>query len=168
MRKILSLLVAFSLIFQQAGFAQGIAQLDIAKYFGAFSGPEQFRPLQLRYFSYNPLKDNFQMLLDKGDFEKGLSPKGTVPEEKLKKEGQELLRYFLVGVALPDDNFWVNLRPDSEDQIISQELAETDVGKILLEADLQLKKDVAKFTSPETAEGREYWNKLYQKAGELF
>jgi pyruvate, orthophosphate dikinase len=160
-RKVLSLLLAFSLIFQQTGFAQGIAQLNISKYFGTFLGPEQFRPLQLRYFSYNPLTDNFQILLDKGSLKK-------VEDSQLKEQGQELLKYFLVGVALPDDNFWVNLRPDSEGQIISQELARTDVGKILLEADLQLKKDVAKFTSPETPEGREYWNKLYQKAGQIF
>jgi len=161
LRKVLSLLVAFSLIFQQAGFAQGLAQLDISRYLGAFSGPEQFRPLQLRYFSYNPLTDNFQVLLDKGTLKKA-------EDSQIKEQGQELLKYFLVGVALPDENFWVNLRPDSEDEIISQELAETDVGKVLLEADLQLKKDVAKFTSPETPEGREYWNKLYRKAGELF
>ncbi|HLD82680.1 MAG TPA: hypothetical protein VI976_01885, partial [Candidatus Omnitrophota bacterium] len=34
-------------------------------------------------------------------------------------------------------------------------------------ADLQLKKDTAAFTSPETPEGKEYWAKLYKKAGEL-
>ena len=38
----------------------------------------------------------------------------------------------------------------------------------MLEADIQLKKDTALATSPETPEGRDYWNKLYAKAGELF
>lgn len=38
----------------------------------------------------------------------------------------------------------------------------------MLEADLELKKDTAKFTSPETPEGKKYWDKLYKKAGELF
>ena len=42
------------------------------------------------------------------------------------------------------------------------------MGKIMLEADLQLKKDTAGFTSPQTPEGKEYWDKLYKKAGELF
>jgi hypothetical protein len=37
-----------------------------------------------------------------------------------------------------------------------------------LESGLQLKKDPAKFTSPETHEGREYWNKLYKKTEEIF
>ena len=79
-----------------------------------------------------------------------------------------LLSYFLVGVTLPDSMFWVNLRPDSEDQIIDQYLEKTDIGKIMLEADLQLKKDTSAMTSPATPEGKEYWNKLYKKAAELY
>ena len=42
------------------------------------------------------------------------------------------------------------------------------MGKIMLEADLQLKKDTASLTSPQNPKGREYWDKLYKKAGELF
>src|SRR3989339_1726834 len=38
----------------------------------------------------------------------------------------------------------------------------------MLEADLKLKQDTALFTSPQTPQGKEYWNKLYKKAGELF
>ncbi len=37
-----------------------------------------------------------------------------------------------------------------------------------MEADVQLKKDTAGMTSPQTPEGKAYWDKLYQKAGELF
>ncbi|OGX23116.1 MAG: triose-phosphate isomerase [Omnitrophica WOR_2 bacterium RIFCSPHIGHO2_02_FULL_45_21] len=160
--RILSLLMIFSLVLQQAVFAQGIGQLDLSRYTGAFSNPEpSSRPLLLRYFSYDSLTDNFQLLLDKGNLKK-------IEGRQFQEQGQELLKYFLVGVALPDDNFWVNLRPDSEEQIIDEELAKTELGKALLEADLQLKKDLAKFTSPQTAEGREYWNKLYKKAGEIF
>lgn len=163
-RKILSLLVVFTLIFQQAGFAQGLGQLDISKYLNqinSFSNPNKFRPLQLRYFSYDPLTNDFQILLDKGDLKE-------LTDKQIKEQGQELLKYFLVGIALPDENFWVNLRPDSENQIIDQELTRTDLGKVLLETDLQLKKDVASFTSPETPTGKEYWNKLYAKAGQIF
>jgi len=78
------------------------------------------------------------------------------------------MKYFFIGLSLPNATFWVNLRPDSPDNIIDDYLAKTDVGKIMLETDLQLKKDTAQMTSPQTPEGREYWNKLYQKAGELF
>jgi hypothetical protein len=42
------------------------------------------------------------------------------------------------------------------------------VGRILLEADVQLKRDLASMTSPDTAEGRQYWDRLYSKAAELY
>ncbi|TRZ93345.1 hypothetical protein D4R78_08615, partial [bacterium] len=99
---------------------------------------------------------------------KGLSPKGTDPKESLQQETKTLLNYFFIGISLPNEAFWVNLRPDVEDNIIDRELAETDLGKIFLEADLQLKKDTANFTSPQTLEGKEYWDKLYKKAEELY
>ncbi|MCX5658071.1 MAG: hypothetical protein NTZ48_07650, partial [Candidatus Omnitrophica bacterium] len=47
-------------------------------------------------------------------------------------------------------------------------MAKTEIGKIFLEADLELKKDTANYTNPQTLEGKQYWNKLYQKAEELF
>ena len=33
---------------------------------------------------------------------------------------------------------------------------------------MQLKRDTASLTSPQTPEGKAYWDKLYKKAGELF
>lgn len=42
------------------------------------------------------------------------------------------------------------------------------MGRIMIEADLQLKKDTAGLTSPQNTEGKAYWDKLYKKAGELF
>ena len=81
---------------------------------------------------------------------------------------QELLKYFLIGLALPNEKFWVNLRPDSPDDILDPDLEKTDIGRIFLEADVQLKKDTAGATSPQTPEGKQYWDKLYKKTGELF
>jgi len=163
-RRILSLVLTFGLIFQQISFAQVAAELNLANYLSRFSGnivQDKFRPLRLRYFSYDSLNDNFKVLLDKGDLKNLGAP-------ELENSTKTLLGYFLVGVTLPDSMFWVNLRPDSEDRIIDPYLEKTDVGKIMLEADLQLKKDTALFTSPQTPEGKEYWDKLYKKAGEIF
>ena len=72
-RKILALMMVSTLIFQQTGFAQGLGQLDISRYINqskALLGLEKYIPLHLRYFSYNPLTDNFQILLDKGSLKK--------------------------------------------------------------------------------------------------
>lgn len=176
--KIIYFLLCFTLIFEQSGFAQVAGQLDISGYLGGLRNAltqDKFRPLHLRYLDYDSLSNNFKLLLDKGDFMKGLSPEGlpvgrqgAAPEARLKEETQKLMQYFFIGLSLPNDSFWVNLRPDSPDNVIDPFLAQTDLGKVLLEADLQLKKDTASFTSPQTPEGRDYWNKLYQKANELF
>ena len=162
-KKIVSLILSISLIITQPIFAQGLAQLNLAQYLGQARpmATDSFRPTQLRYFSYNNLNNSFRILLDKGDTK-------DIKDSQLKEQAKELMDYFLIGVTLPNDAFWVNLRPDSPDNIINPELEQTSLGKILLEADLQLKKDTASRTSPQTPEGKAYWDKLYKKAGELF
>ncbi|MDD2680022.1 MAG: glucose-6-phosphate isomerase family protein, partial [Candidatus Omnitrophica bacterium] len=163
-RKILSLVLSLGLLFQQIGFAQITTELNIANRFARMANSltaEKFRPVHLRYFSYDALNDNFKVLLDKGDLK-------NVKNKELANSTRTLLNYFLVGVTLPDSMFWVNLRPDSEDQIIDQYLEKTDVGRIMLESDLQLKRDTALLTSPATPIGKEYWDKLYKKAEELY
>jgi len=163
-KKISALLILFTFIFQQLGFAQVAGQINISGFMqglGAMSVADKFRPLHMRYFSYDTSTDQFSLIVDKGDLK-------NKTDQELEGDSEELLKYFLVGITLPDSAFWVNLRPDGIQQIIDPELSKTDVGKIFLEADLQLKKDTARLTSPETPEGREYWDKLYKKAGELF
>ncbi|MBI4707130.1 MAG: hypothetical protein HY761_04290 [Candidatus Omnitrophica bacterium] len=163
--KVVALFLTISFVFQQVGFAQiaGV-ELNLAGALVRMQGnvvTDKFRPAHMRFFSYDSLHNNFKLILDKGDLK---NLKGT----ELDNVSKELMNYFLVGVTLNNDAFWVNLRPDSENEIIDNLLAKTDVGKIMLEADLELKKDTASFTSPQTTEGKAYWNKLYKKAEELF
>ena len=160
-KKLISLFISFCLILEQTAFAQNI---DLSHYFANSGKPiiqsDKFRPLHLRYLGYDNLSQDFKILLDRGDIKKEeLENKAYIEENT-----QTLLKYFFIGLTLPNSSFWVNLRPDAPDNIIDDDLAQTDVGKILLEADLQLKKDTAQFTSPETREGKEYWDKLYQKS----
>ncbi|MCX5712678.1 MAG: hypothetical protein NTY47_06405, partial [Candidatus Omnitrophica bacterium] len=169
--RFISLFICFSLLFEQSGFAQVAGTLNLSAYLSAAtSAPavDKFRPLHLRYLSYDAQNNNFKLLLDKGDAFIKNEGRGTKDEGRLRDDTKTLLKYFLIGVSLPNDAFWVNLRPDSPDNVIDNELAFTDIGKILLEADVQLKKDTASYTSPTTPEGRIYWNKLYKKAEELF
>ena len=161
--KIIAFFICFLLVFEQSGFAQVVTQLDIAGHLGAMRNAltvDKFRPLHLRYLQYLPQNNNFRLLLDKGNLDPST--------KELENTSKDLLKYFLIGLTLPNDTFWVNLRPDSPDNIIDDQLARTDIGRIMLEADVQLKRDTAQATSPETPEGKVYWDKLYQKAGELF
>jgi len=170
-KRLISLTLTLSFGLQQTVFASTelsrsayTASLNLSGYLNQgpnLSVSDRFRPVNLRYFSYQPQTNNFKILLDKGDTK-------DIADTNLKSSATILLDYFKIGLSLPNDKFWVNLRPDSEDQIIDEELAKTDLGKVMLEADLKLKQDTALFTSPQTPQGKEYWNKLYQKAGELF
>jgi len=157
-------MMLLSLFFQQTGFAQGLEQLDLFKYLNRSSSlqvQDVFHPMQLRYFSFDLSKTKINFLIDKGDAK-------SVEDAELDDQAKDLYNYFLTGLRLPNKSFWVNLRPDSEDQVIDSKLARTDLGRVLLAADLQLKKDTAQLTSPSTPTGRQYWDKLYKKAGELF
>ncbi|MBF0532812.1 MAG: hypothetical protein HQL23_06935 [Candidatus Omnitrophica bacterium] len=162
--KIIAHLLCFCLFFEQSGFAQIAGSLDIPGAMAAFRNSliqEPFRPLHLRSLKYDMAGSNFRLLLDKGDAK-------ALPSSAIETTAKILFDYFVVGIALPNSAFWVNLKPDAPDRILDDRLAKTDMGKVLLEADLQLKKDTAKFTSPDMPEGKIYWEKLYQKAAELY
>src|SRR5690606_38563166 len=67
---------------------------------------------------------------------------------------------FFVWLALPPDTFWVNLNPTEPDRIIDPRFARTDAGRVLLEADLALKKVVAPLVHPESPSGARFWREL--------
>ncbi len=162
--RIFSLFVCFCFASEQTGFCQLALTADISGQPAAarpLSGdPGRFRPVHLRSIHFDPLGTDFRLFLDKGDAKdaSGL---------ELESKTRDLLNYFLIGLALPNKTFWVNLRPDSPENVIDRDLARTDVGRILLEADVQLKKDLALMTSPATPEGKRYWDKLYARAEAL-
>ena len=162
--KVIAFLLCFILSFEQTGFAQVASQLDLSgsinNAVNSFSSAF-FRPTHLRYISYDKINQSFKIILNNGDTSRALGVESAAST-------RIPLKFFYIGLAIPNQNFWVNLRPDSPDQIIDDYLAKTDVGKILLEADLELKKDLARATFPSSAEGKEYWEKIYNKIEEVY
>jgi hypothetical protein len=81
------------------------------------------------------------------------------------EEASELsLISFCIGLTLPESEFWVNLNPWEPDRIIEKDLEETDIGRIMLEADLQMKKDFSKYDNPcKSVIGEEYRELLEEK-----
>lgn len=67
---------------------------------------------------------------------------------------------FFVWLALSPDTFWVNLKPDEPDRVVDAKLGRTDAGRVLLEADLLLKKTVGKIIHPDSRSGRQFWSRL--------
>ena len=75
---------------------------------------------------------------------------------------------FFTGLTMPNSALWVNLRPDEPDRIIDKDLAKTDVGRIMLQADLDMKKDYARFENGCVYPvGAEYNNLRLQKQRDL-
>ncbi|MFG2332536.1 hypothetical protein ACGFMM_23265 [Streptomyces sp. NPDC048604] len=67
---------------------------------------------------------------------------------------------FFVWLELPPSAFTVNLNPDEPERIIDEKFGRTDAGRVLLEADLAMKKSVAKFIHPNKPGGQKFWDSL--------
>jgi hypothetical protein len=121
----------------------------------------KYYPPTLKSLIVNPDSPNnyFDFLLETGDEQ-------FDNEAQLKPKTEDLIKYFFMGITLPPNEFWVNLNPLQSSKIISPRLGRTDMGRVLLEADLRLKRDTASLTDPRMALGKEYWQKLNQKLQE--
>ena len=72
---------------------------------------------------------------------------------------------FFVWLALPTSSFTVNLNPSEPDRIVDAKLGRTDAGRVLLEADLRMKKTVARLIHPRRRLGARFWaalDRLYE------
>ena len=118
-------------------------------------------PPHLYSLTYDKNRDSFHLFVDMGDFHN--SDGGAI-----RQYTGELLKLFLVGVTLPNQTFWVNLRPDDENRMLDNDLAKTDAGRILLEADLELKKEIGRLTSPSSPLGSSFWKMVNKKAEEIY
>ncbi|MDP1853646.1 MAG: hypothetical protein Q8L26_05545 [Candidatus Omnitrophota bacterium] len=148
-KKTIALTAALCFCAHSSGLAQVLPAVNPRVNFG--------QPPVLKYLSVNSANpfNYFNFLL-------GVNPQA---KENLDREAKKLINYFFLGVTLPNHTLWVNLRPDEPERIASEELAKTDMGRVLLEEDLQLKKDAAKYLHPANAKGKEFWEKLYAAIG---
>jgi hypothetical protein len=71
---------------------------------------------------------------------------------------------FFVWLSLAPSKFWVNLNPNEPDRVIDAQLGKTDAGRVLLQADLQLKKTVGQLIHPDSPLGARFWSELYSRA----
>ncbi|MFD4318697.1 LPXTG cell wall anchor domain-containing protein [Streptomyces sp. NPDC058548] len=81
------------------------------------------------------------------------------------EKGNLISDAFFTWLALDPSTFWVNLNPDEPNRIIDAGFGKTDAGRVLLEADLELKHDIFKAMDPETEAGRNFMNALPQRNG---
>ena len=112
----------------------------------------------IKLFPDNPFRLEF--MIDTAD--SGLT------DDHLRQEANKLIKYFLTTLTVPDEQLWVNLSPYEKDRITADQLGVTEMGRDLLTQDYLLKQVTASLLYPEDDLGKAFWQKIYQKARQLY
>jgi len=94
--------------------------------------------------------------------------KGGGNQEQLKQETTRLIKYFLAAMTVPEKDLWVNLSPYEKDRIIAPNLGQTQMGRDMLAQDYILKQLTASLIYPEKHLGKEFWDRVYAKAQQMY
>jgi hypothetical protein len=155
------IIIAFTVTNHTSVFAQGFAvqQLPVP---GIMVSPSaSHTPLMLKGLIVDPKKPlNFEFIVDTG--------KDSQETASVKAEANQLVRYFLAGLTVPEGDLWVNLSPYEKDRMVPEALGQTDLGRDLLAQDYILKQLTASLIYPEKDLGKEFWNRVYAKAQKQF
>jgi len=89
-----------------------------------------------------------------------------VNSQKTKTEIASMVRFFFAALAVPREQWWVNLSPYEKDRIVPESLGKTDLGTDLLAQDYMLKQLTASLSDPSTSRGKAYWTAMRAAAGE--
>ncbi|MCR4336181.1 MAG: hypothetical protein NUV91_00020, partial [Candidatus Omnitrophica bacterium] len=120
-----------------------------------------YQPLVIKGVTINPEDPmTFDFIIDIGD--------SGLEGEALEAETQKLVKYFLTALTVPDDQLWVNLSPYERDLMVPDALGITEMGKDMLAQDYLLKQILASLTDPQDTIGKQFWQKVYDKANRLF
>jgi hypothetical protein len=81
----------------------------------------------------------------------------TEPGYGGKEKAQLISDAFFTWLALTPDHFWVNLNPDDPNTVMKAPFDRTDAGRVLLQADLNMKRDFGRTEDPKTDAGKAFW-----------
>ena len=79
------------------------------------------------------------------------------------EEVNDLIKYFLSALAVPEESLWVNLSPYESDRMINRSLGRTTLGSDMLAQDYVLKQFSSSLTYPKDKIGKQYWQSQIQK-----
>ncbi|MBF0330773.1 MAG: hypothetical protein HQL17_02460 [Candidatus Omnitrophica bacterium] len=139
--------------------AQAMAQLPAPGTMVALS--DAFKPSQLQGMVIDPKEPfKFDFLISRGD-------EALTPDQK-KSVYQDLIKYFLASLAVPEQDQWVNLSPYENSRIVEESFGMTEMGRDLLAQDYMLKQITASLLYPDDQLGKKFWEEVYQKAQSEF
>lgn len=162
-RRLIASFLCFTFSFSNFQYVQAqgfiINQLPVP---GTMVGESaSFAPAALKGVIVNPQKPlEFQFIVDTG--------KGPQDIAFIKEEANQLVKYFLAGLTIPEGDVWVNLSPYEKNRMVPEVLGQTDLGRDLLAQDYILKQLTASFIYPDKDLGKEFWSRVYAKAQQQF
>ncbi len=121
-------------------------------------GGVDFSTLEMRYLS--DTTSGVRYAYSSQPLPKGYQQDTGLGTRMVKNLGSDL-RTWLV---LDPQKFWVNLNPTEPDRIVDSAMGQTNAGRAMLEADLQMKRTSAKILHPDSATGKQYWRQLKSSA----
>jgi len=129
---------------------------------GAMVNPSPgFEPVLIKGMTIHPDNPlNFEFIIDSGN--------SDLTQDEIKQESERLVKYFMAALTIPKDDLWVNLSPYENERIIPDELAKTELGRDLLAQDYLLKQLSSSLIHPDSATGKEFWDRVYAKAYNKF
>ena len=123
-----------------------------------------YSPVVLKGIKLDPKNPfRFQFFVDTGS-DMSLRGASFATRQSIKEQSSKLIKYFLASLTIPEKDLWVNLSPYEKNRIVPQEFGQTEMGRDLLAEDYILKQITASLIYPESRLGREFWNKVYEKA----
>nr|WP_189181189.1 hypothetical protein [Microbispora rosea] len=119
-------------------------------------GGVDFSTLELRYLADRP---------DSGEIQYSFSARPARPgfrqtPESVLQTATDATADLRTWLVLNPSTFWVNLHPRQPDRIIDQALGQTNAGRAMLEADLQMKRTEGELLNPNTKLGKKYWKRV--------
>jgi hypothetical protein len=165
-RRIFTLAILLNFIFSSILPSAVYAQfLSLPQPGAMVSASAPYAPLVLKGLQVNPQNPMlFDFIVDTGDsgFRAGV-------DDTLIREGsQELIKYFLASLTIPEKEQWVNLSPHEQDRIMPEGLDRTAMGRDMLAEDYLLKQVTASFMHPDKDLGKTFWGKVYAQAQQQF
>jgi len=166
-RKILAIIVLitfFCTSVQLPAFAQlsSSEPLPLMPAPGTMVSPSlEFSPIVLKgvHVNFNdPFR--FEFYVDAGQ--------SKLDKATLNEDIEKQIKYFMAGLAVPENDLWVNLSPYENHRIIAQTFGQTILGKDLLAQDYLLKQLTASLIYPENTLGKKFWNNIYKQAYEKY
>lgn len=120
-----------------------------------------FTPVLVKGLVVHPDKPlNFDFIVDSGN--------DSAEQAVIREQSQRMAQYFLAAITVPEDQLWVNLSPFEKDRVIADELGKTVLGRDMLAQDYVLKQLTASLIYPEKGLGKEFWERIYKEAKEMF